>query len=470
MQSYHDGIVTAVKKSPDPRNNIYTVLSKKAVFAKSRTLLEINDRVDIELEDGVITSERVTGKAPEKDVGAALKRLVGELEIGKNIRKVVQHCKGTQYAHAVSGMADALEKAAAKFMGAYISGAPIIVRFHHDGDGSSGAVSLHRALSDASSRLLDGQRSISWIMHRGVEYDVDSFYADSLELKNYESAHAPVILITDFGTAPGSERQIAETTKSSTLIMLDHHPLYTGFPKGRVVYINPWDYGSDTNFTAGLLTSIFADSISNVKTEDMKAASLISDFSSFADRSDREAMKNAVILDYLTNVAGRAESGIAKLTPSYIESVIASREKSDEVFYTASNMMNEMLDLGVKNVKSYKCSRGITAFVLEFEALPKSNTGYPLPGRYSSRLQERLESVNGENTITVLYYGSYVTLRLSKSISREVGILKVIDEIVGSSDYVESGGGHNEAASIRVNRDHTKEIVSMVLRRLGASP
>ncbi len=469
MQNYHDGIVSAVKKSPDPRGNIYTVLSGKAVVAKSRTLLEVNDIVDIGLEDGVITSEKVKGRATASGIDAELDKLVGKLDIGRNVKRAVQKCDGTQYGNAAAGMAGVLEKAATAFMEAYISGAPIIVRFHHDGDGSSGAVSLSRALSDVSARLLDGQRSISWVMHKGVDYDIESFYSDSMELRNYDSAHKPVILITDFGTAPGSERQIAETVNSSTVIMLDHHPLYKGFPKDKVIYINPWDYGSDTSFTAGLLTSIFAESISDVRTDDMKAASLISDFSSFADRSDKEGMKNAVILDYLTNISGRTGSSIAKLTPSYIESVISSKEKSEEIFYTASNTMNEMLDLGVKNVKSYRCSNGITAFVLEFETLPKRDTGYPLPGRYSSRLQERLESVNGERTITILYYGSYVTLRLAKGISKEVGILKMIDDIVESSGYAESGGGHNEAASIRVDREHTREMVNVVLRRLGAS-
>ncbi len=468
MQNYR-GIVTSVKRSTDPRDSLYTIVSTKAISAKSALLMEVNDIVDVVLEDRTITSVEVVGKASSDDSEKTLGRLVDELGIGHNANKVAGKYKERDYGGALYRMAGALEGAALSLASAYLSGAPIIVRFHHDGDGSSGAVSLYRALLRISEKLFVGQRGVSWVMHRGVDYDRESFYADTLELKNYESSFRPVILISDFGTAPGSVQQLGEASGKATVIMLDHHPPYASFPKDSVLYINPWDYGSDTNFTAGLLTSFFAETLCDVGTDDMKSASLISDFSAFADRSDDNAMRMAVILDYLTNVAGRSDSSISRLTPAYIESVLSNKEKSDEIFYTASNTMNEMLDLGVKSVKPYRCKDGITAFVLEFEALPKSDTGYPLPGRYSSRLQERLESINGERTITLMHYGGYITLRISKAISKEVGILKMIDEIAKSSDYEVSGGGHNEAASIRVDKSHIKGVVNTVLRKIGAS-
>ncbi len=468
MQNYR-GIVTSVKRSPDPRDNLYTIVSTKAISAKSAMLMEVNDIVDVTLGDRAITSVEVAGKASSDDFEKALGRLVGALDIGLNANRVAMRYRDRAYGGALHKMAGALEGAALSLAGAYLSGAPIIVRFHHDGDGSSGAVSLYRALSCISEKLFVGQRGVSWVMHRGVEYDRESFYADTLEMKNYESASRPVVLISDFGTAPGSEQQLRDASGKATVIMLDHHPPYTSFPKGSVLYINPWDYGSDTNFTAGLLTSFLAETLCDVDTDDMKSASLISDFSAFADRSDGDAVRRAVILDYLTNVAGRSDSSISRLTPSYIESVLSSKEKSDDIFYTASSTMNEMLDLGVKSVKPYRCKDGITAFVLEFETLPKSDTGYPLPGRYSSRLQERLESINGERTITLMHYGGYITLRISKGISKAVGILGIIDEIAKSSDYDVSGGGHNEAASIRVDKSHTGEVVNTVLRKIGAS-
>ena len=466
----YNGIVVSIKRAPDPRNNLYTIASTRVINAKSSVLMELCDSVEVDVEDGAITGARILEKSTEEGALARINELSAGLRIGVNAKKAVGAYAGRQYGEALGRMEKPLEKAAAAFAGAYISGAPIIVRFHHDGDGSSGAVSIYRALSKIAESLMEGQRGVSWVMHKGVEYDRESFYSDTLEFRNYESVCKPVVLITDFGTAPGSEAQIAALSESARLIMLDHHPVYDGFPKEKAAsYINPWDYGSDTNFTAGLLASIFAEFIYTVDTEDMKAASLISDFSSFGDRSSKEGMRDAVILDYLTNISGRADSSIQKLTPSYIESILMNREKADEVFYTASSAMDEMLDLGVKKAESYSCSSGITAFVLDFGTMPRASSGYPLPGRYSSRLQERLEGMNGKRTVTILYYSGYVTMRVSKEVSKSVGILKMIDEIVESSDYAESGGGHNEAASIKVSREHSKDVVDLVLTKLGAS-
>ncbi len=468
----YKGIVTAVKKASDSRDNVYTVLGSKAVCAKSRLLMEVGDIVAIEaMSEGndVIESFSVEGRAKKGEYDAAVSELLEELSIEKNVKLLKEKEKGMPYGPAVSSMAAALKDAASVFCRAYISGAPIIVRFHHDGDGSSGAVSIHRALSKVDSRLFVGRRGVSWIMNRGIEYDAIAFNADTLELQNYESMEKPVVLILDFGTAPGSETSMSESKGRFNLLMLDHHPIYKGFPKDRATcYINPWDYKSGTDFTAGLLASVFAEVISQVDTNDMRIASLISDFSSYGDRKDKKGMRTAVILDYLTNVAGRSDSGITRLTPGYIDTLLSSKEKSDEIYYTASSSMDEMIDLGVRGAKSYRCMNGITTFVLNFDMLPRSSGGWPLPGRYASRLQERFESMNGPKTLTMIYYGGYVTIRMSKEISPGVGILEMIERLTKSVEYIESGGGHNEAASIKVKKENTKDATDMVLRELGA--
>lgn len=472
MQTLYKGIVTAIKRASESRNDLYTIVSDKVINARSPLMLELGDAVTVNgINDDMIGHVEQNGKASAEDYEREIAKAVDGLRIIDNIEEMKGAEIGKPYGKSFGMMSEALNEAAVLFARTYLSGAPIVVRFHHDGDGSGGAVALYRALSKLEGSMSVGHRGVSWMMHRGVEYDAEAFYSDSLEFKNYQSLERPLILIIDFGTAPGSEASIREAAKGCRLMMLDHHPMYDGFPKAQVTkYINPWEYGSDTNFTAGLLACFFSESICRVDTSDMRVASMISDFSSFADRGDRIGMRDAVILDYLTNVAGRQDSSIGRLTPSYIEGILKDKSRADEIFYTASNTMNEMLDLGVKSVRPYKCRNGITAFVLEFGAMPRNSSGYPLPGRYSSKLQERLESINGKSTITILYYGSYVTMRISKEISKEVGILKIIDRLVRGAGYAGSGGGHNEAASIKVSGGDPVEVVGVVLRELGATP
>ncbi len=475
MQEIFKGIVTAIRKAPDSRNNIYTIISDRALNVRSSLMLELNDMVAVKRLDSdergqTIGALEIEGKAGAKESEGKLSKMIGGLGIGQNAIKMLASHSGRPYLDAAKRMSAQLQAAASSFLKGYLAGAPIVIRFHNDGDGAGGAVSLYRALSRLDGVALSSQRGLSWVMQKGIEYDEGAMRSDFTEFSNFESILKPIVFITDFGTAIGSEAQFRDAAQKVDVVMLDHHPVYEGFPSSELrYYINPWEYGSDSNFTAGLLTSLFAEIIHPVETSDMVLASLISDYSSFADRSNKQGQRNAILLDYLTSIAGRSDSHIEKLTPRYIEGILAEKERADMLFHEASNTMNEMLELGVKSVKSYRGREGITAFVLDFRSLPRSESGYPLPGRYSSKLQEKLESINGAKTIAIVHYGSYITLRISKQISGSVGILKIIKRLEEESEYVGSGGGHNEAASIKIDPDGLKSVMTLLLNELGAS-
>jgi RecJ-like exonuclease len=471
MDNMQEGIVTAIRIAPDVRNNIYTILSDKVLPAKNTSILELYDKVEMKgVSPTEINTLNVIGKATHNEYEVLIKEHLEKLKIKENVEKLVSHNKEKQYGDALKSMAASLVKASESFARCFFSGAPIIVRFHNDGDGASGAVALNRALIEIQKKYFLSDRNISWVMHHSIDYDKGYFYGDSLSFNSYKSIEKPTIFITDFGTAPSSEDSITECEGKYNLIWLDHHPLYSKFPKDKIPhYINTWDFGSDSNFTAGLLTCLFAETLAKIDTEDMIKASLISDFSSYADRKLEDGQKTAIILDYLTSIAGRRDSSIERLTPNYIESILSDKEKSDAMFFSAFNTLNEILELGVKNVKSYKCKEGITTFVLDFGSLPKGDSAYPLPGRYSSRLQERMESINGPNTVILVHYGSYITVRLSKVISKKVGLLDIIEGLLKLEDYVESGGGHNEAASIKIRKGALKNVLNMLLKELGAN-
>ena len=446
-------------------------MSVRVVVGTRDSVMELYDKVLIKgvSGDGALSAE-VTGRASHEEYKRLLGSAVRSLGIEGNAKKAMRGCASKPYGIAADKMTGDLLGAAGSFAEALLSGAPIVVRFHNDGDGASGAVALNRSVSAIQKRHFTGDRGITWSMHRGIDYDTPSFYGDSLLFNSYKSIEKPLVLITDFGTAPGSERAIGEARGKYTLVWLDHHPVYESFPARDVPhYINTWNFGSDSNFTAGLLTCILAESLAGVSTDDMKMASLISDYSSYADRSSMEGQHSALILDYLTSIAGRRGSAIERLTPAYIESVLGDREKADAAYSAAANDLSEALELGVKNVRSYRCRDGITAFVLDFGALPRSESGFPLPGRYTSKLQEKIEGVNGEGTVTLVHYGSYITIRVSKGAAKKVGVLKIIESLLKFQDYVESGGGHNEAASVKVREGAVKNVLGMLLKELGAS-
>ena len=466
------GVVSSVKVAPDQRKNTYTIISDRPTVLMSDTVLDINDVVEVNnVVDGIAIRPKLLGRSTAKDYDSRISILIAALGLEENISRTMQKSIGKPYYDSLNMMMPSIRDAGISFLRSFLGGAPVVVRFHNDGDGASGAVALHRALAKVMGMCFSGERSVAWCMHRGVEYDQESLRLDEMVFSSFKSIEKPLVFITDFGTAQGSESSIHKAASKYKLIWLDHHPIYEGFPREAAgSYINSWDFGLDSNFTAGLLTCIFAECLADVYTDDMKNASLISDYSTYANRLLKTGQRDAIILDYLTSVAGRRGSSIERLTPSYIDSVLASREMSESVFSNASNTLSELLELGTRSVKKHRCAGGITAFVLDFEAMPRGESGFPLPGRYTSRLQERMESVNGQNTITIVYYGSYITIRLAKQISSSVGLLKIINRLINYEDYVQSGGGHNEAASIKVKEGCIKNVLNLLLKELDKLP
>ncbi|MGD0729263.1 MAG: hypothetical protein ABR981_04260, partial [Candidatus Micrarchaeaceae archaeon] len=216
------------------------------------------------------------------------------------------------------------------------------------------------------------------------------------------------------------------------------------------------------NFTAGLLTCIFAQIIADVYVEDIKEAALVSDYSTYADYSDENAKKNSILLDYLTSTEKESHG-----KPKQMDFIITDREKSDEVFSHAKEMLDESIDIGIKNVKSFRSEKGTNIFVLDFEHIAKMQFDYPLPGRYSSKLQDHMESMNNGNTITIVHYGNYISVRVSRDISDSVKLLDLIEKMKIDTKGAVSGGGHKQAASIKANKDNIKEVTKLLLAELG---
>jgi RecJ-like exonuclease len=467
MDKHDYGIVTSIKAAQNPAECSYFVLFKDRVERiMSTSMLELYEKVvlgqKVENEKG-LPSYKVTldGKATDAEYKKAVANLLDTLPIGKS------HQSGIEELDAITAkMLPALQGAAKRLLSNLITGSPVMVRFHNDCDGSSGAVALHMAVLKISSKLGFGEPVFMWRMNRGVYYQKELLDSDSLMLRSYSAIENPIIFITDFGTAPESEISIRAAKGSYDFIWLDHHPVHDSFPRDDIpFYINPWNYGGDSDYTAGFLTSNFAELISGEETRKFKLASLIGDYSRYAVRSDKAAVELSTVLDHLTSRRDLADS----LTPRYIESVIESEESFYDAFGYAERLFEESLDLGMRNLKHYTTKDGIKIYVLDFQKVSDESADYPLPGRYSSRLQEQLEKNSGGKSMTVVHYGNYISLRISRHIKEFVNIHKRMERLKEESSYIYSFGGHDAAGSIKVDKDHAKEVIRLLLKDLGVT-
>ncbi len=466
------GIVSSIKSMPDPRENVYTIIGGKSAQFMSGTLLALGDVVAIDVPADangpsvpMVTSPKIMGAVHIDEIDSSLSKRVAAVSTGARWPSSIGALNDAM-ASCAESMRGALHDCAAIFLRALLSGSPIVVRFHNDGDGACGAMGVQASLSRLINEEFFGQRQVMWRMHKGVSYSEDSLNDDLAHFSQFESFTRPLVLIIDFGTTQESDAALVRAAGVIDILWIDHHPPYQGFDRARVkCYVNPWDHGCGSDFTAGALACVFARSMHECDVDDFIRASLVSDYSSYADRTDAKAMETAALLDFLTS--GSRAHGISSPTPQAFIDVLSDQDRRAELLATARGMLDEAFSIAMGDLKHYTGTAGIDVYALSFERIAELGNGYPMPGRFSSRLQELLEAKNRGKTLTMVYQGSYISIRMSRDIAGSVNLQGMISRLKYASEYIESGGGHNEAGSIKVSKEHMDHVLRLLLAELG---
>ncbi len=449
------GIVTSARATAGHMTSYSVLCQGRQLNVESNVELGLYDIVDID------APELSTGRsATRQEYEAAVSEAVSLMGIGGNAASLSEWL--SEY-----GQTDALLQriwgAAALVARAFVSGAPISVRFHNDGDGASGAIAMYRAFSSMNESSGDGAgRGIAWRMCKGIAYTMDMLYEDRALFGQYESAEGPLVIIIDFGSSQESYGAVEAAHGLFRIAWLDHHMPPSDFPRGSVSqYINPCDLGCDSNFTAGLLACVLARALNgSIAVTDLVGASLVSDHSSYAGKMGETHLRAAVVLDYITTTSA------IEPRPDMMDSAIRNPEESERLFRHASGNMEIAMAIGMKGISGFTRSDGIRICVSDFGDVAKEGMDYPLLGRYASGLHDRLELKNGGRTITVVHFGSYISIRMSIDIP-EIDLPRIIGALVARSNGAAQGGGHARAASIRADKYMIGSVLEMLMAELG---
>ena len=452
-----EGIVATVKTNFAHGGILCTVISKSPMQAVSKITVEPYDRVELDRDDSGFFVRSFVEKATLRAYKSKLGRAVKNFEVAKG--------GASTDLKPVNDIVPDIMEALDTLAKALISGAPIVVHYHNDCDGASGAIALYRAIASKQEAFGLPSDRISWQINNSIAYSKEAFASDLLLFNAYKSAEKPLVLILDFGTTDESLEAIEQATGRIDLIWIDHHPIPEGFPYKKIRhYINPWLSGGDSNITVGMLACLFAELLSGVDENELKQASLIGDHSAYANNRNEKAHKLAIVLDALT-IASPARH--EKLTPRYMDRVIKNESEFDEILRTASAQLAEALEQGVKRAKHYKGRNGTDVYVLNYRYISDLYLEYVKLGKYASRLHDRFEVLSGDKTITMVYTDRFMTTRISKSIAGDIGLLKIIEDLKANSEYIESGGGHNEAAGLKMRENCASTVIRLILHEIG---
>lgn len=400
-----------------------------------------------------------------KDVDARINGFVS-----RNMNNT-EYATGNHSIDAITGrMWDRLRDAASVILRKMLVSAPIIVRFHNDADGSGGAYSLYLSAKEFSS-LHSLKANFVWMMQKGVSYSAADSQNDILIANNYSCIEKPLLVLIDFGTNPDSNVGLGNVREKFDIVWLDHHPLVAQFEgTGLENYINTWQFGGDSNYTAGLLTAVMCKTFSKVDTREAEGASLIGDYSAYATGVGSDL---SMLLDFITSdLQAIYGPGKSNVTPQELEAIINNKDKSRELLGYANIKLEEAIDRGIKSIKRYTL-RNSNLAVLDFEDVRSEDSKYPLPGRFASKLLDKLDDEGIKRTILVVSVGAYLLMRIDKELCMELDLLKIMDEMKSRyPEEIAGGGGHRCAGSIRLKykelgKDMAGSLVTLIRTELG---
>ncbi|MDE1869505.1 MAG: hypothetical protein KGH71_00780 [Candidatus Micrarchaeota archaeon] len=466
-----EGIVTCVKHAATLSENVYYITSLdggevKVSELKSNIVLHLGDMINAEPNGGRIESAIISDSKDSLPLySSKALEYSRKLAVNSDPSAVLALDKVT---HA---MRPKLQSAAALLIEGLLTGSPLIVRFHNDADGATGGYGLYLALQDLFKRIApSGSPKVFWKMQRGIAYTVSDAREDTITVGNYNSLGKPVLLITDFGTTEESLEGAKIASEKFEIIWLDHHPVAQSLADLINNYINPWQFGGDSNYTAGFLTCEFGKLFAKIDVGLIQSAAMVGDYSSYA-LGDQEGKDFALLLDMLTSDKKIAiSSGATDLTPLEIDQIMNDEKKKTELVNYAKTRIEDAIDSGIEALKQYKTDYA-SVYLLDFENVRRDyNTKYPLPGRYASKLLERIEKGSEKPPILVLHFGHFVSIRVSSPIADRVNLLTIVNELKASYSYIDAAGGHKNAASIKLKTDEAKkELIYALLRALGCS-
>jgi archaea-specific RecJ-like exonuclease len=433
---------------------------------KSKVLMDAGEFVEVTIKDGLVENaisieESGSRESFEKDIEKA----------SAAIPKGKKYTLGIAKVDAITEKLWAkLEKSARILSRKLLKATPIMIRFHNDVDGVSGACALQAAItkSSESNRSIAYAHNITWRMHGGVSYNREDATADMMVCNNFESKDKPLLIILDFGTSEESNPGIELIRDKFDVVWLDHHPILEKFNGVTLEnYVNPWGFGGDSNYTAGFLTCMFARAFADVDTKDVEQASFIGDYSEFMNPSP-ESRRISVLMDLLSSDTRLIAGSRGNLNPKEVMEIVADKKRSDELAAYAENRVSEMLDTAIKSVKEYK-AKSANVYVADFEGIRGDEEArYPLPGRFASKLLDKIEELNKTPCVLLLHFGYFVSVRMSKKLTEKVDLLKKLEQVKAYySNYVDSTGGHSNAASIKMKgAEMKKEVIKYAVDKL----
>lgn len=334
---------------------------------------------------------------------------------------------------------------------------PILLRHHGDADGISGAIAIYRGVGALGGRLFSNQNP-------HATYDMPDALRDINTVRSLsESTEGPVLLLIDMGSGPDSSDALSVAKGAGfEIIIIDHHPLSSPVSESADVILSPMLAGATSYYTAGLLAGEVANALGGPDPSELQRISLAGDKSGLVP-SDPLFMKKALALDYIGKYS-RFQS-----TLEFYSSVLSDERMLVSIQNQATAKLESATRLAKESIKIKELPNGFRLCTANLQKAFRPGS-FPSKGMLCGVIHDQVRSEMSGPLVTIGYSGRLISIRANLE-ARERGfdanalINEVRRELVNS---IESGGGHDVAASVHVSEGFENIVLEEIVRHISS--
>jgi RecJ-like exonuclease len=385
---------------------------------------------------------------------------------------------------------DDLEDVAERLRETVLSGRPIRIRHHADGDGLCASVPLQYALERFISETWEDPDAPRHLLKRlpskAPFYELEDVTRDlnfALENQTRHGQKLPLFLMLDNGSTEEDTPAYRNLAHYDVpILVVDHHHPDPEAVEGLVEqHVNPYLYDEDYRITTGMMCVEVARMIDPEITEELHHVPAVA---GIADRSESEAMDDYLAL---AEAAGYEKVRLRDIGEAldyatywlkyndgreFVNNLLNvncdDRDRHERVVdlltERAKRDVDHQLEAAMQHVTEESLDNGARLFRIDVERHARRFT-YPAPGKTTGKIHDRKVEETGDPVITIGFGPDFAVLRsdgVRLDIPQMVAELK--EEVPGGGV---SGGGHLVVGSIKFVKGMREEVIDALVDKMS---
>ena len=356
----------------------------------------------------------------------------------------------------MGALAKPFDDCARRIRRAIFSFRPILIRYNGDADGICAGLSLKRAIESVMGG--DAKRRLFFAQNNPAIYSPGDALRDvSLIRMLPEQMEKPLFLLVDFA-ANSESVEALELLKGAgvEIAIIDHHPFDAKAPTLLDCFVSPLTCNGTSHYCAGLLAGEVAKRVNDVDVSELQRTAMAGDKSRLVERSEQHE-RLATAVDFLA-IYQKDTS-----TLDFFDASVRDKAFMDSVYTQAVAKMQQSHAIAKEFVKIKDLPNGFKLCKLKLDAAAKKGE-FPTKGKATGLIHDELAAQADVPIVTLVYGERMISIRANlKAKERGFNASKMIDQLKAEmKNAVESGGGHDVAASIKVNKGFGKIVLDWV--------